>query len=277
METLERVQRIWRNITMLKLDRWPVLVLLLLSFGSVFAQTPVAHHPFTFRVTLAPSTGTQDVSGRLIVILSSKPPSHGDMYDPQSPDAAFMWMAAQEVQHLRAGSSVDVDADQVAFPEPFSQLSAGDYYATALLDVDHNAGYRFLSPGDIYAKPVPVKGFDPTNDPPIQVTLTEHVPQWKQPELPANAERLDFESLSLSKFWGRPIHMRGVVLLPPNYGKTLTKYPTVYWMHGYGADEYTDRVHPRKALFGTPGHGQAAADDIRAAGWALRRRNTRVH
>jgi len=46
---------------------------------------------------------------------------------------------------------------------------------------------------------------------------------------------LDFVSPALTRFWGRQIHMRGWVLLPPGYdGHTKDHYPTVYFTHGFG-------------------------------------------
>jgi hypothetical protein len=46
---------------------------------------------------------------------------------------------------------------------------------------------------------------------------------------------LDFVSPALSSFWGRPIHMRAWVLLPPSYASHPNlRYPTVYFTHGFG-------------------------------------------
>lgn len=53
---------------------------------------------------------------------------------------------------------------------------------------------------------------------------------------PANTELFDFVSPRLSAFWGRPIHMLGVVVLPPGYSAGKDRYPTVYMTHGFGAD-----------------------------------------
>jgi S-formylglutathione hydrolase FrmB len=51
---------------------------------------------------------------------------------------------------------------------------------------------------------------------------------------------VDFVSPSLSSFWGRPIHMRGWVVLPPGYDPAgRTTYPTVYQTHGFGGDLHT--------------------------------------
>jgi S-formylglutathione hydrolase FrmB len=237
--------------SVLKLNHWYIAPLVFAV--SLLAQTPAAPAPLMFRVTLSPQADKQYASGRMIVVLSSKPPGNGDMYAPQSPDAAFMWLAAQEVRHWQPGSRVDIDADALAFPAPLSQAPAGDYYAMALLDVDHNAAYQFASSGDLYSKIVQLKAFDPAKAPPVELTLTERVPLENPgvagPTLPRNADRLDFVSPVLSKFWGRDIHMRGVVLMPPGYATSGIRYPTVYWTHGFGGNMWSieHKIAPRYA------------------------------
>ena len=237
---------------MLKLNRLRLSVLLLVC-AALVAQTPAPHFPLVFRVTLSPQAGEQDASGRMIVVISSRPPERGQVYEPQSSDAAFMWLAAQEVRHLKPGTSVDVDADVLAFPAPLSQAPAGNYFAMALLDVDHNAAYHFSTPGDLISKIVQLKALDPAKASPIELTLAERIPpkdsSGQPAALPRNTERLDFVSPALSKFWGRDIHMRGVVLLPPGYAASRSRYATVYWTHGFGGDLWSieHAIAPRYA------------------------------
>jgi enterochelin esterase-like enzyme len=221
--------------TMLSQKLWRAALATLL-FAALGAQTPSAHHPITVRVTLAREALDHSISGRMIVMLSPKPPS-GEVFDPNGPDGASLWLAAQEVRNLQPGSSVDVSGDVLAFPGPLSSAPAGDYYAMVLLDTDHNAAYHLTSPGDVISKVVPVKGFDPAKNPVLELTLTKLIPAPPPASLPPNAERIDFASPALSAFWGRPVHMRGVVVLPPDYATTKVRYPTVYWTHGFGGDE----------------------------------------
>jgi S-formylglutathione hydrolase FrmB len=48
-------------------------------------------------------------------------------------------------------------------------------------------------------------------------------------------ESVDFSSPLLSRFYGRVIHMRAVVVLPPSYSGTSRRFPTVYLIPGFGA------------------------------------------
>jgi dipeptidyl aminopeptidase/acylaminoacyl peptidase len=129
-------------------------------------------------------------------------------------------------------------------------LPAGDYFVQAVLDVNHDYNYRGRSPGDLLSKVVQVHL--PSNGAP-GLTLVDVVPARQPWLIPARyksqttakhldearraTQPLDFVSPALSAFWGRPIHLRGWVVLPPGYdAKSRTTYPVVYFTHGYGGD-----------------------------------------
>jgi enterochelin esterase-like enzyme len=52
---------------------------------------------------------------------------------------------------------------------------------------------------------------------------------------PGVAQKEEFVSNLLSRFWGRPMSIRAWVILPPGYDTSPNeRYPTVYWTHGFG-------------------------------------------
>lgn len=53
-------------------------------------------------------------------------------------------------------------------------------------------------------------------------------------EAAAHLKPLEFQSPSLTAFWGRPIVIRGHVLTPPGYDEGKQRYPTVYRTEGFG-------------------------------------------
>ena len=55
-----------------------------------------------------------------------------------------MWIAAREVADLTAGEPVDLDPDEIAYPQPLSEAPVGDYQIMAVLDTDHTAAYNFF-------------------------------------------------------------------------------------------------------------------------------------
>lgn len=214
------------------------LALIILFVLPLAAQTRTHH--VTFRVSLSNEVAQAPVSGRLIVFMSSKAKGDRLLAPEFGSGARDIWITAQEVHDLKPGASVDIDPDELSYPAPFEKAGAANYHVMALLDVDHNFVYLgHLTAGDLTSKEVKEQAFDPAEDRIVALTLSQKTaPQ--NVALPPHSELLDFVSPSLSAFWGRPIHMRGVVVLPPSYSpKSRQTWPTVYWTHGFTADLHT--------------------------------------
>jgi enterochelin esterase-like enzyme len=208
------------------------------------AQTePAQPHAF-FRIKAA-DTLTAPVSGRLLIFLK---PGSGDKQVTNDPfHVGTTWVAAQEIHDLEPGDTVEVDADQIAFPKPFSTLNAGLYEAQAVLDVDHNYNYSERTPQDWIGPVVTLAGWHAGGSEEPELVLDHHPeenPQRKAAfdKLKASAtsdvaQLQEFESPTLTRFWGRPTKIRAWVILPPDYAKnTSDKFPTVYWTHGFGGE-----------------------------------------
>ncbi|MFC4764923.1 alpha/beta hydrolase [Dyella koreensis] len=238
------------------LRRRPVVALCLslaLLCGAALARTdvPRAHH--FFRVTLD-SAETAPVSGRLLLFVIDAKTAKAQTkdgkvdavdVDPLNPGQTLV--AAREVDRLAPGESIDVDADAQAFPTGIAQLVPGDYLVQAVLDVDHSYNYTGRGAGDVISDVVPMRlpeaimpklSLAKTVPEKDAWTLPPSAPQAMRDAMPAaqqRAEAIDFVSPSLSAFWGRPIHMRGLVLVPPGYDpKGKQHYPVVYYTHGFG-------------------------------------------
>jgi len=205
----------------------------------------------------------QPVSGRLLLFASDAKAAQAAAKNgkveavdasPFDPDQASV--ASREVTHLQPGQPVTLDADQLAFPAAFSKLPPGDYLMQAVLDVDH--AYNVVDgrvAGDLVSEVVPVHlpatsapvlkltRAVPTSDPwALSAQTPAAVRQWL-PQARAHTQAINFTSPALSAFWGHPITMRGRVLLPPGYdAHATTRYPTVYYTHGYSGNN--DRMVP---------------------------------
>ena len=199
-------------------------------------QAPAAppQHQF-FHVALSGSF-VGPVSGRLLVFVG---PASGDgaAVDMNIMSPESVYVLAKEVSHLAAGETIDIDADSLVFPRPLSEAAAGTYRVQAVLDVGHTYNYEGRAPGDLISSPVSIDlpfSASPT------LTLAQIVPEPPDPladrsDVASALKPLDFVSPLLTQFWGRDIHMRGWILLPPGYEKQpAEKYPTVYFTHGFG-------------------------------------------
>lgn len=215
-----------------------------LGIAPLSAQTaPASTHVF-FRIQAA-SNLASPISGRLLLFLK---PGSGDAEVTNSEFRPLdTWVAAREVHDLAPGASVEFDADEIAFPKPFSDLPPGMYEAQAVLDVNHDYNYKQRTPRDWISPVVTLAGWRPDNPSEPVLTLDRHpaedrqrvsiISKLKEAATQDVAQMQEFESPSLSRFWGRSTKIRAWVILPPGYADHAGEtYPTAYWTHGFGGD-----------------------------------------
>jgi enterochelin esterase-like enzyme len=227
----------------------PLLTLAILgcvSVASCFAQAVSSQSPqhLFFRVTLG-THQSQPVSGRLLIFL--KPGTKLTDVSVSEFRPSSVYIAAKDVSYWKQGESIDIDTDNIAYPTGFSKASAGDYVVQAVLDTQHKFAYYGRVAGDLQSAPTALTHWTPGQGTEPALTFSETIQPkerpWLPPQMPA-ADRhaimaathpLDVESAVLTQFWGRPMHVRGWVVVPPGYdAHAKRRYPTVYWTHGFG-------------------------------------------
>ena len=134
-----------------------------------------------------------------------------------------VWVAAREIRNLAPGETIEVNADTLAYPAPFSTAPAGDYQIMALLDVDHSFPYSEMGPGDLRSVVVSAPGLKPAEAPPVKLVLSRRVEDEHPIADTESIKLVTFQSPALSAFWGRPIMMRAGVVLPPSYATSVQK------------------------------------------------------
>jgi hypothetical protein len=215
------------------------LALFTILFAAASAQQPAAPQHLFFHVTL----GTQfehAVSGRLLLFVS--PGSGAKEVDMDMMSPAKVYIAAKEIAGITPGQTVDIDADDIVFPGPLSRSPKGDYQVQAVLDVDHTYNYDGRQPGDLLTSVADLQAWDPLTDTTPELTLSSVIsqppdPLADKPEVNAALKPVDLISPALTRFWGRDIHMKAWVLLPPGYSaQPKDHYPTVYFTHGFGGN-----------------------------------------
>ncbi|PNS09335.1 alpha/beta hydrolase-fold protein [Solilutibacter silvestris] len=156
-------------------------------------------------------------------------------------------LIGMDVPGIDAGKAFLVDTETMAYPSGLSALLAGDYYVQAVLDTARDNNYGGSS-DDISSTPQKItlgKGGDlpllmlDQREPPAgdYWDLPAGMPEAMRAQMSAakpHVKPLDIVSPKLSAFWGRPIHMRGWVVLPPGYDKGNDHYPVAYSTHGFG-------------------------------------------
>jgi hypothetical protein len=247
----------------------------LLTVAAIVFATQALPAQVVFRVSLGQASATP-VSGRLLVF--AKPLGPNDKRPVTSVnmdqiDTRATAIAGQEVARLEPSDTVALDADVTAFPTAFSQLKPGRYAVQAVLDRDHSYNYTGRGPGDLVSGVVEMElPGDATQLLTLATAIPETDPRQPLSNVPAplrevyaaakaDIHPIDFASPALSRFWGRPVALRGWVVTPPDYAADPGKrYPTVYYTQGFGGSLRS--LHDRAVALWDEMKSRDAADDL---------------
>jgi hypothetical protein len=156
-----------------------------------------------------------------------------------------------DVEALKPGAPVIIDPSVLGFPvSSLRQLPAGDYYVQALLlpytrfarsdghtiwaHMDAGEGQSFnRAPGSLVSEVRKVR-IDPAHPTTISLSLTRMIPPIPPAPETEWVKRVRITSKLASAFWGHPMPLGAVVLLPRGYAENTTKrYPVVYTIGHY--------------------------------------------
>ena len=151
----------------------------------------------------------------------------------------------RDVEKLSPRQTAIIDATDLGTPiDSINDIPAGDYYVQAMVSVyaefrradghtvwmhdDRWEGQRWnRSPGNLYSAVQKVR-IDPGAGGVIELVTNSVIPPVQVPADTKYVQRFRFQSPTLTKFWGRPIYLGAVVLLPRDYGRETMSYPVNY-------------------------------------------------
>jgi hypothetical protein len=157
-----------------------------------------------------------------------------------------------DVNHLAAGASARIDATTPGFPvASLRDIPVGDYYVQAVLNVytqmhradghtiwvhaDQWEGQQFVvSPGNLVSKVRRVH-IAPSGTRAIRLSLSDVIPPVEIPADTKWIKHIKIQSALLTKFWGHPMYLGAVVLLPRGYDE----HPDVHYPVDYEQDHFS--------------------------------------
>ena len=157
-----------------------------------------------------------------------------------------------DVDALTPGKAVTIDPTVPGFPvASLARLPAGDYYVQGLLlpytkftrsdghtiwaHMDAGEGQRFnASPGSLVSEVQKVHIDPARKTAPVSLSLTKTISAVPAAQETEWVKRFRITSKLASTFWGHPMTLGAVVLLPKGYAENTTKrYPVVYTVGHY--------------------------------------------
>lgn len=219
------------------------------------------------QITFPASLHRGALDGRVYLILAKKGDPEprfqiGDGLDTQQ-------FFGADAEGLAPGQPLIMDASTPGYPrESFADVPPGEYYAQALLHpyetfhradghtvklpMDQGEGQQWnKAPGSLYSEPKKLR-FESA----VRIQLNKVIPAVEAPKDTKYVKHFRIESKLLSRFWGRPMHLGGVVLLPEGFDEHPdARYPVVYYQGHFTRS------------FATPVEFRAAPPDPKLTGY----------
>ena len=219
-----------------------VLVLLTSVLGNVAKAASPMVGP-EFEISFPPSARSEPVTGRLLLMLSKT----------DQPEVRYQvgWINSPpvfgiDVSALKPEKLAIIDGSVPGFPlQSLNSIPPGEYYVQALLNIytefhradghviwahnDQWEGQSFSrSPGNLFSKVRKIRVGGAGHEK-FKLSLTEVIPPLKVPADTEWVKYVKIRSNLLSQFWGRPMYLGAVVLLPRGYADhPETHYPVIY-------------------------------------------------
>jgi len=194
-------------------------------------------------IVVDPALGAGPVTGRAFVIFSRdnsrEPRLQAGSYGGSVP------FFGVDVSGLEAGSAAVIDAGILGFPlKSLADLPTGDYYVQGLLSVytqvtpkhgktiwlpwDQWEGRRWnRTPGSLVSAVQRVSWDRGRSN--LRLTLARRLPPVETPPDTRWVRRVKIQSTLLTEWWGRPVYLGAVALLPRGWEENpTTRYPAIY-------------------------------------------------
>lgn len=222
--------------------RWMLVAPLLLSC----AHLPASGPPVAFRVSATAPAAHAPLDGRLLLFFAKDGSS--EPRDQLSDLDSTAQLFGQDVLALAPGQPITLDSSAFGYPlQRLPDLPPGDYFVQAVFHVyetfhradghlvqlpaDRGEGQQWrTAPGNLFSAPKKVTigaGLS------LQLVLDQVNPPLEEPKDTTYIKHVHFQSELLSKFWGRPVNLGAVVLLPEGFDThPNARYPLVV-AHGH--------------------------------------------
>ncbi|MFQ6038005.1 MAG: alpha/beta hydrolase-fold protein [Candidatus Aminicenantales bacterium] len=217
--------------------------ILVLGIGSL-SCTKAPEPKLRFDISFSPSARKESITGRVFVMISEsnrrEPRFQAGSWSQSCP------FFGVDVDRLEPGETVTIDETVLGYPpESLAEIPEGDYYVQALVNIytqfhrsdghviwapmDQWEGQQFQrSPGNLYSDVKRVH-LNPSSGYRISLSMDRVIPPITPPKDTPWVKHIKIQSRLLTEFWGHPINLGAIVLLPKGYDSHPdVSYPVHY-------------------------------------------------
>lgn len=220
----------------------------------LFLVLPFSAAAQSFSVTFPKETSAQPLDGRLLLLLSTDPNDEPRNQIDDTPRSQIVF--GMTVDGWKPDEPAVVGASASGYPnQSLKDLPPGDYYVQAVLNkyetfhrsdgktvklhMDQGEGQHWnISPGNLYSKPTKITVKRDSG--PIAISLTEVIPPIVTPPDTKYIRHIRIQSAVLTKFWGRPMFVSAIVLVPEGFDEHPdARFPLIIF-HDHFVSDFSD-------------------------------------
>jgi len=201
-----------------------------------------------FELSFSRVAHSQPITGRIFVMISKnkqrEPRLQAGFWSNSVP------FFGKDVEKLQPGDVAVIDGNTLGYPvSSLQEIPAGEYYVQGLINIytefnrsdghviwahmDQWEGQQFnRSPGNLYSEVKKVK-LDLSEGYSIKLVLNQIIPPIEIPEDTEWVKHIKIQSPLLTEFWGHPIYLGAIVLLPKGYLENPDVYYPVHYQQGH--------------------------------------------
>jgi hypothetical protein len=214
-----------------------------------------------FEISFPASVSDKPLDGHIMLGIAKdeKPEPRYQLREEEAKSAQFFGL---DVDALSPGASATIEGTTLGYPAvSLDQLPAGDYYVQAVLNIytsfhrsdghtvklppDMGEGQQWYEkPGNLMSKPQRLH-IDPASGSALRISLTDKLPPVEAPKDAKYVKHFRIQSKLLSDFWGRPVYLGAIVVLPAGFDEHPSAHYPLLIDHGhFPADFQGFRTEP---------------------------------
>jgi hypothetical protein len=201
-----------------------------------------------FSLSFSEERAAEALDGRMLLLIANNNDAEPRFQISDGPDSQLVY--GMDVNGLAPGEAAVIDTGAFGYPlESIADIPPGEYWVqgflnryetfkrsdghTVKLPPDKGEGQQWnRKPGNLYSQPRQVS-IDPGQNNEIQIVLDQEIPPIPDPEDTKYIKHVKIQSDMLTEFWGRPMYLGAVVLLPEGFDEhPEARYPLVV-NHGH--------------------------------------------
>ena len=203
-----------------------------------------------FAVRFPESLSREPLDGRLLLLIAASPATEPRFQVRETDGSRSGQVFGLDVEGWKPGEEAVFDGGILGYPaEALGDVRPGRYQVQALLHryetfrradghvvtlpMDRGEGQQWSrAPGNLLSTPREV-AIDPSKDEVVRIDLDAAIPPIPPPKDTRYVKHVRIQSERLTRFWGRPMHLGAVVLLPHGFDEHPdARYPLAVF-HGH--------------------------------------------